>query len=206
MRPRILWGLLLVTGVVLGTALKLRHQSAGSASAASESIASESNGLVAENSTRKQRPSQTVASLPVTPETRQEIIGAEVERIQELGTSEDPAALDELLQALSNSDKEIREAALEAVKQSGNSNAIPALETAVESAADVQEKISILEAIELLRLPAATFDGPPVVLTAEQQKAAEERRARRALRRQEPATKRSAPTAVAAPGPSGTGL
>jgi hypothetical protein len=98
--------------------------------------------------------------------------------------NDDSASLSDILQALTSPEQEIRQAAIEATKQFGSTNAIPALKTAAENAKDLKEKIAVLEAVEFLSLPPATFEAGQVSLTPEPQQGEEQRLARRQLRRQ----------------------
>ena len=125
-------------------------------------------------------PTNSVAA----PESPSEAVQAEVERLEQLGLKDDSSSLSDILQALTSSEPEIRQAAREAARQFGSTNAIPALKAAAESAPDLKEKIDFLETADFLALPPANFDGVPVSLTPEQQQAEEQKQARRQLRKQ----------------------
>jgi len=73
----------------------------------------------------------------------------------DLTTSRDPSALPAILSELNNQDPEIRQAALSAVVQAGNKDAIPALQNQIASADDPREKVAIQDAIDFLQLPPA---------------------------------------------------
>ncbi len=73
----------------------------------------------------------------------------------DLTTSRDPSALPAILSELNNQDVEIRQAALSAVVQVGNKDAIPALQNQIAWAEDPREKVAIQDAIDFLRLPPA---------------------------------------------------
>jgi hypothetical protein len=124
------------------------------------------------------------ARASVVPDDREVFIAEQTERLQQQALSDDPAALNDILLALTSPEKEIREAAIEATKQFGNTNAIPSLLLAADSARDLAEKTALLEAVEFLSLPLATFEGKAAPLTLEQVQAEEQRRALRRLRRQ----------------------
>jgi len=73
----------------------------------------------------------------------------------DLTSSRDPSALPAILSELNNQDPDIRQAALSAVVQVGNKDAIPALQNQVAWAEDPREKVAIQDAIDFLRLPPA---------------------------------------------------
>ncbi len=108
-----------------------------------------------------------VAASPLTPEQRQAAIDAEIERLHQLFRSNDPAALPLILADLNNPEKEIRDAAIEAAKQFGSKDAIPALKAAANNTDDLAEKIDLLKAAEFLTLPTMNVTNPYVDLTPE---------------------------------------
>jgi HEAT repeat protein len=109
---------------------------------------------------------------------------AEIARLDALSMSEDPANLPVILEGLASPEREVREAARDAAREFGDTNAIPALMTAAEAADDIEEKIDFLEAAEFLSNPVMSFaEGPP--RTAEQIQADEQRRLQREARRQQ---------------------
>jgi hypothetical protein len=76
-----------------------------------------------------------------------------IRQLSELAVQDDAASLSEILGELTNPNQEIRKAALEAVVQSGNTDAIPALKELSEKSSDPREKKDLREAIEFLKLP-----------------------------------------------------
>jgi len=76
-----------------------------------------------------------------------------IRQLSELAVQGDAASLSEILGELTNPTPEIRRAALEAVVQSGNTDAIPALKELSEKSSDPREKKDLREAIEFLKLP-----------------------------------------------------
>ena len=80
-------------------------------------------------------------------------IEAETDRLQQLSMSDDPISLSNILADLTSPEKEIRAAAIEATKQFGSTNAIPALKAAAEASEDHEEKAAFLEAVDFLSLP-----------------------------------------------------
>ena len=77
--------------------------------------------------------------------------------------NDDPASLSNILADLTNPEKKIREAATDATKQFGSTNAIPALKAAVETTDDPQEKAAYLEAADFLSLPSMDVNGSSVL-------------------------------------------
>ena len=120
----------------------------------------------------------------LTPEQREAAIDAETDRLQQWSANDDPASLSNILTDLTNPEKEIREAAIEATKQFGSSNAIPALKAAAANTADTEEQIALLEAANFLSLPSINFDGSATQRTPEEIQAGAQRRAEREARRQ----------------------
>ena len=83
-------------------------------------------------------------------------VAARVAELGELSTKTDRASLETLLSEVKNPDQEIRQAALDAISQSGNRVAIPDLREAAAQATDAREKQAILETVEFLSLPTLT--------------------------------------------------
>ena len=113
-----------------------------------------------------------VSTRPLTAEERRAAIDAELARLHELFVSGDPAALPLILADLNNPEKEIRDAAMEAAKQFGSKDAIPALKAAADHTEDLAEKIALLQAAEFLTVPAMDLNGTHVDLTPDQIQAA----------------------------------
>ena len=96
----------------------------------------------------------------------------------------DPASLSNILADLTYPDKKVREAAIEAAKQFGSTNAIPVLKDLAAHDEDPEEKAALLEAADFLSLPSLTFGGsgtdtpmtPEQIQKAQQNWAAKEAR------------------------------
>ena len=97
--------------------------------------------------------------------------------------NDDPASLSNILADLTNSEKEIRDAAIEAAKQFGSTNAIPTLKAVAANTTDPEEQIALLEAANFLSLPGVNW-GSTTPKTPEQIQAAAQRKAEREARRQ----------------------
>jgi hypothetical protein len=63
---------------------------------------------------------------------------------------------------VTNPEKEVRKAALEALMQLNDTNAIPRLQQAVKSLEDPHDKSAVLDAIAYLQLPDTITNEPPV--------------------------------------------
>jgi len=101
--------------------------------------------------------SQTEASDASASDVKHDaFVEARTAELQDLSRKTDPAALEVLLSEVKNPDPEIRQAALDAISQSGNRNAIPGLQETAAQTEDATEKQTIMELIEFLKLPTLT--------------------------------------------------
>jgi hypothetical protein len=184
MRPKFVFALLLLALLVLGAAFLLKQHwgNAAMPPPVNESVTPAPVASVAPPPTPI--PAAPAATNAPTPEQRQAAIDAETDRLQEWSMSDDPASLSNILADLTNPEKEIRDAAIEATKQFGSTNAIPALKAAAANTTDTEEQIALLEAANFLSLPSMTFGGPATPQTPEQIQAAAQRRAESKARRQ----------------------
>lgn len=114
-------------------------------------------------------PTPAVSTTPAPVETPDE----EIDHLQEWSRNDDPQSLLNILADLANPDKGVREAAIEAAKQFGSTNAIPALKTAAMNSTDPDEQIEMLQAASFLALPSIGS----IHLTPEQMQAAQARAA-----------------------------
>jgi hypothetical protein len=110
-----------------------------------------------------------------TPKQERAAIETKIDRLTQLSLEGNPASLPEIFSALTYPDKEVREAAIEATTQVGDSNAIPVLKAASELVDDPEEKMAFLDAMEFLSVPLVNFDEPPTPVSSEQIAAAEQR-------------------------------
>ena len=121
---------------------------------------------------------------PMPTEEKQAYIEAETSRLQDLSTQDDATALSAILNDLTNPEKEVRLAAIEATKQFGSKDAIPTLQASVADAKDTDEKIALLQAADFLALPTLADAGVQTPLTPDQLQALQEQRQRQAARKQ----------------------
>jgi hypothetical protein len=89
-------------------------------------------------------------------EQREAQVATRVAQLHDLSRKTDPASLATLLSEVRNPDQDIRQAALDAISQSGNRNAIPALQEAAAQTENPAEQQAIEEVIEFLKLPTLT--------------------------------------------------
>jgi hypothetical protein len=122
----------------------------------------------------------------LTPEEQQAAINAEKDKLYEWSMNNDPQSLSNILGDLVSPEKEIREAAIEATKQFGDTNAIPVLKSLAANTEDNREAIEMLEAADFISLPEATFvkSDPNKPKTPEQLQAIAASKAKSEARRQ----------------------
>jgi hypothetical protein len=101
----------------------------------------------------------------MTPEeARAAQIQGDLDEIREAlanGTEDPGATEDILLGKVTSPEKEVRKAALEALMQMNDTNAIPRLQQAVKSIEDPRDKVAVLDAIAYLQLPDTSMATPP---------------------------------------------
>jgi hypothetical protein len=81
---------------------------------------------------------------------------AHLDKLQELQANDDAASLLAILSELTNSDKTIRAAAVEATIQFGSRDAIPVLKDLAARTGEAAEKKQLLDAADFLALPTLT--------------------------------------------------
>ena len=128
-----------------------------------------------------------VATNTLTPEQRQAAIDAETDRLQQWSMNDDPASLSSILADLTNPEKAVRKAAIEAAEQFGSTNAIPVLKNLAAKDEDPEEKTALLEAANFLSLPSIFEVGKSITPA--------EREARRQARIQKHAPNQNSPAA-----------
>jgi len=192
MRPKYVFALLLPGLLVLGTALYLKqHPGPAATPPANLEIAVPAPPPASNVVTSVTPAPASVSTGTLTPEQRQAAMDAETDLLQQWSANDDPASLSNILADLTSSEKEIREAAIEAAKQFGSTNAIPALKAAAASNQDTGEQIALLEAADFLSLPSLSSSGPDT-RTPEQIQAGAQRSAERQARRQAQLQKQAA--------------
>jgi len=177
MRPKFVFALLLLALLVLGAALFLKQYLGNTASPPNPEIVAPAPVVSNVVAVAVPPPAPApVAAAPaatnvLTPEQREAAIDAETDRLQDWSMNDDPASLSNILADLTNPEKEIREAAIEAAKQFDSTNAIPTLKAVAANTTDTEEQIALLEAANFLSLPDLPLGNQPTQ-TREQMKAA----------------------------------
>jgi hypothetical protein len=190
MRPKFAIAILLVAGIFIGGAIYLkRHFASAAPPVAPEAVAAPAPEPPQKNAVADLPPLPPPAPVPtpaaaLSPEQQLAAQNAEIERLRVAGLSDDPADLQIILADLNSPEKEIREAALNAAKQFGSTNAIPALLTAATNAVDPKEKIELTEAADFIALPSITFNTNAVPLTPEQIQTQQQKTAKMRAERQ----------------------
>ena len=105
----------------------------------------------------------------LTEQMRAAGIRAEQDAIQEIlgqadGTN-NPTVIAALLEKVAHPEAEVRAAALEAIKQMNDTNAVPGLEQAEAATKDPREKVALLDTIDYLKLPSITSGVPDELAT-----------------------------------------
>ncbi len=202
MRPKLAAILFLVVVVCFSVALYFKNKGGVTP------VTNGSTNEVAATEPRK-TPYTVISSTPVkpvgstiTPKKRSAAIQAEVDHLRELSWQDDPDSLSKILADLTHPEKEVREAAIEATKEFGSSNAVPALKAAAQTAEDTREKIALLEAVEFLELPQLSFDDPAVDVSPEKAETALRRAEQRHLQQEKEyeARKKNRPAGTRKPG------
>jgi hypothetical protein len=163
MRLKFVFALLLLALLVLGAAFLLK-QHRGSAATPPPVTESATPAPVVVSATPPPTPASISAAPPVstntsTPDQHEAAIDAETDRLQQWSMNDDPASLSNILADLTNPEKEIRKAAIEAAKQFGSTNAIPTLKAVAANMTDTDEQIDLLDAANFLSLPSFDFHG-----------------------------------------------
>ena len=209
MRPKFVFALLLLALLVLGTAFYFKQYLGNTAlppnpeSAVPAPVVSNVMAVAVPPPTPAPAPVAVapLATNTLTSEQREAAIEAETDRLQQWSMNNDPASLSNILADLTNPEKEVREAAIEAAQQFGSTNAIPTLKAVAANTTDDEEQLALLEAANFLSLPSISEGGFETTQSYEQLKAA--RTARQQMQKssspqgQQPASDQNPP-----PGPN----
>ena len=183
MRPKFVAVVLLMTGLIVGAVFFIRSGQPLPVSPDKQSApVSNTPPVVAAAPTPPPPPPAPVpviAQSAPTPEERDAAILAEKDKLFAWSMDDDPLSSSNIFNDLSSPEKEIREAAVEAAKQKGDTNAIPILKRLAAGADDSEEAVAMLKAAEFIGLPSADLshpeDGTP--MSPEQVQAAAQRAA-----------------------------
>jgi hypothetical protein len=104
----------------------------------------------------------------VLEELRAKELTTELDQVRELQAqgSADPATIGLLLTKVTHREPEVRKAALEALVQLNDTNAIPGLEQATGLIEDPREKVAFMDAVIYLKLPGVTDGAAPELADA----------------------------------------
>jgi HEAT repeat protein len=102
----------------------------------------------------------------VSDELRAALIDKEIEQIQQLqgevdGTN-NPVIIQALIEKAGNPEAEVRKAAVEALRELNDTNAIPGLQKLADGIQDAREKVAVLDVIDYLKLPNIMPDNAPI--------------------------------------------
>jgi hypothetical protein len=107
--------------------------------------------------TAKKESSQTEgADASARAELHETQVEARIAELRDLSRKKDMPSLEVLLSEVKNSDQEIRQAALDAIGQTGNRAAIPRLLELAAQTENAKEKQAIVDAVEFMKLPTLT--------------------------------------------------
>lgn len=83
-------------------------------------------------------------------------VDAKADELVKLSWTDDSDSLKRILAELENPEQEIRKAALQAAANFGSRDAVPYLESLVATSTDAEEKISLIQTAEQLKMPTAS--------------------------------------------------
>jgi len=105
----------------------------------------------------------------VSPELHAALVEKETDQIRELQNEIDgtnnAVIIAALLEKFSSPEREVRAAVLQSLREINDTNAVPGLQKAADNMQDAHEKVTILDAIDYIKLPSATADLPPETAT-----------------------------------------
>ncbi len=104
-------------------------------------------------------PTPPAPAVVLTDEQRQAAIEAEKAKLQDWQGNDDSASYSNILKDLTHPEKEVRLAALEALKQFGGTNAIPVLKDLAAKTDDLDEAKELLDTARFLSLPPADLNS-----------------------------------------------
>jgi hypothetical protein len=169
MRPKVVIVILVVAFGLLGAMAVLRglvgksSGEAGGMVSGSTQTSSSSNG--AATAAGGQMAGGTNARPVVSEELRTALVWDEKQKILELQNEADgtnnPTIISALLDKVSSPDAEVRTAALEALKELNDTNAIPGLQKTADSIQDPRGKVAVMDVIDYLNLPGITDNARP---------------------------------------------
>ena len=170
MRPKVViftlvaaFGLLGIMAVLKGVAGKRAGDSGGGTAGSATNVDSASASTSPQDT-------QRVTKVVVSEQLRAAVIEKEIEQIRNLmaqldGTN-NAVIIAALLDKATHAEADVRKAAVQALKEMNDTNAIPGLEKLEDKLQDPREKVAVMDVIDFLKLPNLTPDvQPPETLT-----------------------------------------
>jgi len=167
MRPKVVVVTLIAAFCVLGMVAVLKGLSAkhagdnGGQTGSTANVDSASAGTNAKG----MQVAGTSGNPAVSDEMRAAIIAKEIEQIQQMvgesNGANNPVIITALIDKLADPADEVRKAALAALVQLNDTNAVPGLQQAVGRMQDPRTKVAIMDTIDYLNLPDAIPSEPP---------------------------------------------
>jgi len=187
MRPRFVLALLFLSLLILSAVFYLKRPLRRTPAPSPEAETATAATVTVSNAVTNPAPpaesapviAAAVATNVLSLEQHEAAIDAETDRLQQWSVNDDPTSLSNILADLTNPEKEIREAAIEATRQFGSADAIPALKSAAVNSTDTDEQIEMLEAAKFLSLPGISDIGVQLPRTPAQIQADAQRQAER---------------------------
>jgi hypothetical protein len=166
MRPKIVILTLLTAFATLGLIALLKGMTEKKRDTGEGQTPAAQTTAVATNDQTATYSSNTVV---VSEQLRAAVVAKQIEEIQDLlgqaDGSNNPIVINAILDKLTHSEPEVRAAALDALRQLNDTNAIPGLQTAVNTMSDPREKVAVLDTIDYLRLPNITDNASTELAT-----------------------------------------
>ena len=173
MRPKVVILILTVAFGVLGIVVVLKEVMVGhSGNGGGQTSATEANADSQSAATNDQvvqvNPPGSSNTAASSEQMRAAAIENELDAIRELQGDADgennPKIISALVDKVANPEAEVRSAALDALRQLNDTNAVPGLQQAVDLIKDPRGKVAVLDTIDYLKLPNVT-DVPPDAAT-----------------------------------------
>ena len=167
MRPKIVVVTLVGAFAVLGLIALLKGVAGKNAGAGGETTSTTGAAADAQAASTNSQPtalSGHAGNPAVSAEMRAAVIAKAIEEIQDIqaqanGTN-NPEIIAALLAKLTHPEPEVRKAALQAIKELNDTNAVPGLQQVANATKEPREKVAVLDVIDYLNLPSAVPDQP----------------------------------------------
>ncbi len=174
MRPKIVLLTLVAAFALLGAIALLRGIAGKNAAVGGggQTVSESASGPLANASTNSPEFTGAMSSSGspgVSEAMREAVINKELDEIQQLQDQVDGSnnlvIITAILAKLASPEPEVRQAALDALRQMNDTNAIPGLQQAEQTMTDPRDKVAVLDTIDYLKLPSLTENVPPDLTT-----------------------------------------